>query len=570
MPEPVPKLVEPEAPIAQTALEEQAALFEAMRQEYLGASGGETVILPALKGIILLKDEAQVDTVSLSPDAVSNLADYPDWDSADFRGLVDAFVGLPVSKESVDRLQSALRIQLSMMGRPFSIVYSPPQDITDGTLQFVIKESVTGEIRVEGAEHFSDQSYLSRIKQQAGQPIDAIVLREGIDRINSNSFRSAAAQVQPGVEPGTTDIIIQARDRFPLRVFAGYNNTGSETTTHDRMFTGFNWGNAFGLGHLMTLQWTSDFDVEHSKALSGNYTADLWHNHSVTVFGAYSEIVSVPSASGVAQEGTSWQAGLNYGIPLQPIGQRYTHSVQLGFDYKSSDNNLEIAIPPFIIPISDNLTHVAQFRAQYSGQLTDNWGNTSAGVRVTFSPGGLGSENDDAAFNATRAFAEADYIYGNLNLSRNTNLRGFLQDWNWTMRGEWQMASGNLLGSEQFSAGGSGSVRGYEESEVVGDNALFFSQELLLPIMTPAKDLFDSKYPDSLRLFVFHDYARTWNVDKLPGEKPFNLQSMGAGLNYQFSTYASLRFAYGWQLKDSGSSSTGDNSRAHVSFQVSY
>jgi|GEM_PF-4937258 len=110
MPEPVPKLVEPEAPIAQTALEEQAALFEAMRQEYLGASGGETVILPALKGIILLKDEAQVDTVSLSPDAVSNLADYPDWDSADFRGLVDAFVGLPVSKESVDRLQSALRI----------------------------------------------------------------------------------------------------------------------------------------------------------------------------------------------------------------------------------------------------------------------------------------------------------------------------------------------------------------------------------------------------------------------------------------------------------------------------
>jgi hemolysin activation/secretion protein len=335
------------------------------------------------------------------------------------------------------------------------------------------------------------------------------------------------------------------------------------------MFTGFNWGNAFGLGHMMTLQWTSDFDVEHSKALSGNYTADLWNNHSVTVFGAYSEIVSVPNG-GIEQEGTSWQLGLNYDIPLQPIGQRYTHRVQLGFDYKSSDNNLEIAIPPFVIPISDNLTHVVQFRGKYSGTLTDSWGATSLGLQVTMSPGGLASENDDDAFDASRAFANADYIYGNLDIFRNNNLRGFLEGWNWTLRGEWQVANGNLLGSEQFSGGGSQSVRGYEESEVVGDNALFFSQALQLPVMQPAVDLFDGKFRDSLRLFAFHDYARTWNVDKLAGEEPFNVQSIGAGLNYQFSTYASLRFAYGWQLKDSGTSSTGDNSRAHVSFQISY
>lgn len=270
------------------------------------------------------------------------------------------------------------------------------------------------------------------------------------------------------------------------------------------------------------------------------------------------------------QDGTSWQTGLNYNIPLENVGKDYSHNIQLGFDYKSSDNNLEIAIPPFIIPISDNLTHVVQFRAKYSSHLKDNRGATSFGLQFTYSPGNLASENTDEAFNASRAFAEADYFYGNLTLGRNTILGGAFEGWNWTMRGEWQVASANLLGSEQFGAGGSGTVRGYEEGEAYGDNGLLFSQELLLPVMKRAKDLIHSKYPDSLRFFVFQDYARVWNVDKLLGEEPVNLASVGAGLNYQFSTYANLRFAYGWQLRDSGTSDTGDNSRAHISFQISY
>lgn len=570
LPEEVPKLVDPAGP--ETPAVDLATVpeeTEGAGVEMLARRPGEEVIMAELKGIrIVSKESDLVETLVDLPKPVV-IEGVPTLDNDFGKAVAQAFLGQPASLESIERLRVALRVSLTMNGRAFSVVYIPPQDITEGFLQIVVVESTVSELRVEGNKYFSEDSYLSRFKQAAGEAVDSADLRMGVDRINRNSFRNSAVRLEKGDSPGTTAVIIQANERFPLRSFAGYNNTGTDITTEDRMFAGMNWGNAFGLGHMMTLQWTSDLEMEHSRALSGNYTADLWQNHSLTLFGAYSEISSVPNG-GLSQEGTSWQAGFNYDIPLQPVGQRYSHNFQLGFDYKASDNNLEIASPPFIIPISNNLTHIAQFRAQYSGQLTDDWGSTSGALKVTFSPGGLGSANDDAAFNATRSFADSQYLYGNLNLTRNTNLRGVFEGWEWTVAGECQIASGNLLGSEQFIAGGSGSVRGYEESEAVGDNALFFSQELRFPSITPAKDLIDGTYQDSLRPFLFHDYAHTWNVDKLPGEKPFNLHSVGVGLNYQFSRYANLRFAYGWQLEDSGSSNTGDNSRAHISFQMSY
>ena len=337
------------------------------------------------------------------------------------------------------------------------------------------------------------------------------------------------------------------------------------------MFAGFNWGNAFGLGHLMTMQVTTDLEIKYSKAISGSYTMDLPRNHSLSFSGAYSEIVGVPNG-GFNQEGTSWQTGLNYSIPLPEKGA-YTHSLELGLDYKSSDNNLELSLPPFIIPISDNLTHVAQGRIQYRGTLKDRWGATTWAAKATYSPGGLNTHNDDEAFQGTRAFASAEYAYFNLDGSRSVAL-GTLWDamtgWNWSVRASYQYSNRNLLGSEQFSAGGSGSVRGYSEGEVVGDNGFLISQELSPPAISTKVSLPGVQKTGMLQGFVFQDYAKLWNTDQLIGENAFFLHSVGVGFRYQVEQNFTLNVSHGWQLRDSGSSSTGDNRRAHVSLQFSY
>lgn len=567
LPEPVPALVEP---IAKPAPDTQAQLsLSESELAQLPARPGEAVILPELKGVRIVGDDSRLlPGIATLPEPVV-VEEVLTLDNEIGKTIPLPFIGKPASQESIERLRVALKIALSMGGRSFSVVYIPPQDVTSGYLQIVVVESTIGQIRVEGNEHFSDTSYLSRLTQKEGEPVDPEALKVAVDRINQNSFRNAATRVEKGSEPGTTDIVIQARDRYPLRFFAGYNNTGTQTTKEDRLTAGVNWGNAFGLGHLWTLQVTSDVRAKHSKSISTNYTADLPHNHSVTVFGAYSETLGDVGPT-LNQEGSSYQIGINYDIPFRKIGPNYSHRLQLGLDFKSSDNNLDFILPPFVLPISNNLTHIVQGRVEYRGTLPDELGTTAFGAKLTVAPGELSSRNDDAAFALSRSGATADYAYVQFDVSRNTKLPNLLPGWNWLVRGEAQFASQNLLGSEQFSAGGMGTVRGYEESEVVGDNALFFSQELSLPEMRPSRKIFKSDHPESLRPYLFHDYARTWNTDKLPGEQAFNLHSVGLGLRYQYAQYANLQFAYGWQLKDSGSSDTGDNRRAHISFQISY
>ncbi len=535
----------------------------------VSARPSETVILPALRGVRLVADPAQVGVDDPGGDVGIQLDGVTLLSEADLSGVAEAVLGQPASRESMERLRVIVRGMLTLQGHPFSVVYAPPQDVTDGVVSYVVMESSLGQVRVEGNRHFPEASYLSRLDLPPGAGVDAAALRAGVDRLNRNSFRNVATRVEAGAEPGTTDVIIQVQDRFPWRVFGGYNNTGTQTTTEDRLSAGVTWGNVLGLGYVGTLQWSSDLEAEHSRSLSGNLTADLPGNRSLTVFGSYSEIESVPNG-GFSQEGLSWQAGITLDQPLPDLGSRYTHGLQFGADFKVSDNNLEFALPPFVIPISDNLTHVSQVRAEYRGTLSDDWGATSWGLKLTASPGGLTDRNRDAAFDGSRAGATARYAYASVDVFRETSLAAFLPGASWTMRGEFQVATNNLLGSEQYSAGGSGSVRGYEQGEVVGDNGLFFSQELRLPTLHPARVLLKADLRDALTPYLFHDYARVWNVDRLPGERAFNLHSVGVGLTYQFTGHANLRAAYGWQLRDSGSSDTGDNTRLHLAANVSF
>ncbi len=424
---------------------------------------------------------------------------------------------------------------------------------------------------IKNREYFSEQSYLGRLKLSPGEGLDTGRIQVGLDRINSNPFRSAAFQVEKGAEPATTDVVLRVRERRPWRAFAGYNNTGTQNTTEDRMFAGLTLGNVWGMAHQLTLQATSDFDIEHSKSVSGNYRMDLPHNHELFFFGAYSEIKGVPNG-GFDQEGTSWQLGFNYTIPLEPRGD-YSHQLILGFDYKSSDNNLELSLPPFIIPITDTLTHIAQARVEYRGTLQDDWGETRFGLGLTYSPGGLGSKNDDDAFEAARFQADSEYAYLSLDGSRTLELGMLTQalaGWTWQLRSSLQLSNRNLLGSEQYAGGGFGSVRGYEQGEVVGDNAFFIAQEWQLPVIPTKVSLPGVKKTGLLRPFAFQDYARTWNTDQLPDEEAFNLHSYGVGLRYQVARNLTLDLAHGWQLRDSGSSDTGDNYRTNVSLRLAY
>ena len=106
------------------------------------------------------------------------------------------------------------------------------------------------------------------------------------------------------------------------------------------------------------------------------------------------------------------------------------------------------------------------------------WGKTTFGLQGYFSPGGVTDLKSDAAFDDARKLAEAQYAYARFNLERATRLPA---DFSWIVRGIVQVATGNLLASEQLGMGGYATARGYEEREGNGDQGWFVSNELRSP-----------------------------------------------------------------------------------------
>ena len=94
-----------------------------------------------------------------------------------------------------------------------------------------------------------------------------------------------------------------------------------------------------------------------------------------------------------------------------------------------------------------------------------------------------------------------------------------------------QIASGALLNSEQFSAGGYDTVRGYLESATLGDNAVLFNFEFRSPsLLGWVKGLDPKKPADEWRIYFFTDAATLTLTDALPGQNDReSLASFGGG-----------------------------------------
>jgi hemolysin activation/secretion protein len=267
-------------------------------------------------------------------------------------------------------------------------------------------------------------------------------------------------------------------------------------------------------------------------------------------------------------KGYAWQLGLDYEIPLQDWNfgpaVRIKQSLTLGADVKQTNNNIEFSSTP----VTDNTTRIIQLRAGWNGSFQDRFGNTSLSVTAVASPGGIGAYNDDASFAASRARAEAKYAYANVDLRRTTALpHGFSHVLGFTA----QIASGNLLGSEQLGFGGAHSVRGYDEGIVFGDQGILLHNELVAPPFHLLGRLGKFALRDSVTLLGFWDYGVARNRELLVDEDPnVILASIGVGIRYQLANRLSAQFDYGWQQKDPGFTTRETHGRGHVSVNYTW
>jgi len=79
--------------------------------------------------------------------------------------------------------------------------------------------------------------------------------------LNTNPFRTVDLKFEPGEKEGTTDLVMDVKDRLPFRAYTTFDNYGIDLTGKNRQSLGFNLGNMFSLDQQAGFQYTTSWKV---------------------------------------------------------------------------------------------------------------------------------------------------------------------------------------------------------------------------------------------------------------------------------------------------------------------
>ncbi len=516
-------------------------------------------LVAKLNGIIFVNDASKVRKQAAEKQGLT-FDGVPLLDSPDFRPGMRARLGKPLTMAELNDIAREVVLFYRAEDRPVVDAIVPEQDVTNGYVQILVQEGHVGQVKVEENKHFSSDRLRGYVRAQSGDAISSEETLSDLDWINRNPFRRVDLAFERGGSAGETDLVLLTQDRFPLRVYGGYENTGTESTGQDRLLAGFNWGDAFGLDHQLNYQFTTSPDYDKFNTHWGSYVVPLPWRHELTLLGAFTR-TQPEVETGFNEDGESWQTSARYEIPLKRH-DAYEHSLTLGFDFKRSNNNLEFGGSS----VFGTDTDIAQWSIGYGGMLPDRYGQTRGNITLYYSPGGMTSNNSDEAFQVARDGAESSYIYALLNLQRDTNLPG---GFTWVARGAAQISDGPLLGSEQLGFGGATSVRGYEERQGNGDKGWMISNEIYTPSISVANMVGARNVKDSLRFLAFVDYGVAYDESPSAPDSTAIFASVGPGVRYSLSNYLTVQYDYGFQLTDANQDDR-HTGRHHLSVLMSY
>ncbi|WP_395326997.1 ShlB/FhaC/HecB family hemolysin secretion/activation protein [Novosphingobium sp. BL-8H] len=500
-----------------------------------------TQILPVLRGLVFVDGTGGLQPAGIAADAVGNgveVRGLPLLSNPGFDAAVRPYIGRPLTRGDLNAIVRIVQNTYRTGEHPFVDVGAPPQNVQSGVVQIVVTEYRVGAIEVTGNRHFSTPLIKGMSDLKTGDVLTLPRLRTALDDYNQNPFLTVDGVVRPGQDTGTTDLVLQAKDRLPVRIYGGYDNQGVPTLGRDEWFVGFNWGNVLGTGQILSYQYTRSFEGAYTSH-SASDVIPLSPNDRLIFFGAYS--TQKPDFSELfSSTGHSSQVSGRFVHNMRGPGTVRT-SIQLGMDYKRADSNLEF----LGFRLLDTAVEVFQFPVIFTGTIDDRHGQTVLENQTVISPGGLTNHNTDADLQQLVPYAKATYAYDRISITRTTY---FPHGINWVVRGMAQFATSNLPYSEQLSAGGLGSVRGYDPNAALGSEGVLLKTEL----NSPAFHLIASSgdFADQIQFGVFVDYGKVWQRRRLPDSpKNAELASVGGKVHYTLGRYLDLEVDLGRQLE---------------------
>jgi hemolysin activation/secretion protein len=462
----------------------------------------------------------------------------------EFAHFAAPFIGRPITPELIENLKKQLLAYARAHDRLLVDVPVPVEDLATGELRFTVVIGRYNQLVFKGNKWFSNRLLASKLGIKPGDEVRVSTLENAIDWANQNPFRQVTVLINTvNKGPDVADLDIAVAEHAPVRVAFSYDDTGVPILGENHYTGSVQFGNLWGLDHQASYQFTTTDDSHAFQAHALDYRVPLPWRDYLQFDAAYyvvrpSDLEDVPDLD---ENGRNVVLDLKYVDPL-----KFGHwSVELsaGVDYKQVNTNLEFG--DFVFPVATY--DIAQFTGGATAVHRDTLGSWTLAANLDFSPGNFNSRNTDDEFNAANSGRQVRYVYAGLVAQRATALP---DDFQWVSRGQLQLASTNLQGSEELTIGGASTVRGYEQGIYSGDRGGVVNQEIRGPASRwHLPFLPKNARPLEVRPLIFWDYARVFvknPYSAAPALAP--IESAGVGIRAALASNFSLSADYGWQI----------------------
>jgi len=411
------------------------------------------------------------------------------------------------------------------------------------------------------------------------------LLDEYVLWLNRHPGRRVDVAVSPGLEPGAAVLDYYVSENKPWSVYFQVSNTGTDNTANIRERFGLIHNQLTNNDDVLTIDYlTANFD--ESNAINATYERPVpgADRLRVGVFGGYNEY----EASDVGQAGQGFEGdGFNVGgeLILNVFQRRATFlDIAAGARYEDIEvENQLVGIEgeeELIVPYVSARVSRQKETSSFTGEVALEF--ALGGDLANLERLGRTSPDEDTAvfsWDMRYSFFLEPLVNGtaweDVSTPRSSTLAHEV-----LVRFQGQNALGNrLIPNHQGVAGGFYTVRGYDASEVAGDNIIVFNTEYrfhvprVFAIERNPRQLFGEPFrfapqqvygrPDwDLILLTFIDVGYVSQSDELSFESSDTLVGTGVGIEVQFRRNVTLRSDWGIALSDVGDGAfaeSGDN-----------
>jgi hemolysin activation/secretion protein len=463
-------------------------------------------------------------------------------------GAVSPYLGPQRLIGDVNEAAANLERAYRDAGYPTIFVDVPEQDVVGGIVTLAVTEGRLDRVRIEGSRYFTLSGIRHRMQSlESGKPLHVPTMQKELSALNALSPDMKVVPVlKPGKTRGAVDLDLKVSDQRPLHGMLEVNNYNSANTSDTRFSAAISYDNLWQKQHSLGLQWqTSPENMDEVDVFVGTYIAPWFDtNNRVALYfvNSNSDIASVGDIN-VVGDGRIY--GARFVIPM-PSDRTFVHSLSFGADYKDYSEIIRLDPANKISTPIDYLVWSLQYNAsQFAKSSQTQWTlGANFGVR------GVG--NEDSEFIDKRNKSRSNFAYLRATMNRTDFLPA---DWQLGSLLRAQMADSALINNEQFGAGGVDSVRGYYESQALGDQGASLGFELRTPHLLKKIESISE-----LRLLAFVEGAHLTVTDALPDQdNEINLASVGLGMTLRALRQFELSIDWGWALRDSGEIESGDD-----------